>query len=189
MSPSEPTETGHLLRAWQAGDPDALDHLIPRVYDELRVLARRSMSGERESHTLQPTALVHEAFARLVGSGVSFNDRAHFLAIASSTMRRILVDHARARRRQKRGGGWKRVPLHEEALRIEGPDVDVLALDQALDRLSQQDERKAKAVELRYFGGLTDPDLATVLGVSEATVQRDLQMARAWLHRELGPAS
>ncbi len=182
---SDSTPTAQLLLDWRAGQPGALDRLLPRVYDELRGLAYRSMSGERRGHTLQATALVHEAFVRMVDMDVAFNDRAHFLAMAARTMRRILVDHARERGRQKRGGGWSRTTLEKAAIISADPGIDLLALDVALDRLARQDERKAKAIELHYFGGLKYDELAAVLGISEATVHRDLAMARAWLFREL----
>jgi RNA polymerase sigma factor (TIGR02999 family) len=174
-----------LLRAWREGERDALDRLVPLVYDELRRLAGRAMQRERTDHTLQTTALLHEAYLRMLGADVEWEDRAHFYAVAAQTMRRILVDHARARGRDKRGGGSVRVPLEEGLAQAAASTPDVVALDEALSRLSTLDERKAKAVELHYFGGLTYDETARVLGVSPATVDRELRLAKAWLYREL----
>jgi len=180
------SEVTRLLAAWRgSGDEDALDRLIPLVYDELHALAARRLRGERPDHTLQATALVHEAYARLVEGDVRFDDRAHFFALAATAMRRILVDHARHRGRDKRGGGRARVTLNDEiAAAADRPD-DILALDEAIERLAEHDERKARVVELHFFGGLTYAEIAAALEVSEATVDRDLRMAKAWLGNEL----
>ncbi len=180
-----PTEVTRLLSAWRAGDQDALDRLVPLVYDELRALARRRLRAERGDHTLQATALVHEAYARLVGADLDLADRAHFFAVAARTMRRILVDHARGKAREKRGGGAAVVTLSEDVVADDEPGEDLLALDEAIGRLAELSERKAKVVELHYFGGLTYPETAAALDVSEATVDRDLRMAKAWLANEL----
>jgi RNA polymerase sigma factor (TIGR02999 family) len=174
-----------LLVRWRQGDQDALDELLPLVYDEMRRIAGGCMQGERPSHTLQATALVHEAYARLVGMKVVFEDRIHFMAIAARTMRRILVEHARARGRQRRGGGWKRETLDSALVISPELDVDMLALDSALVRLETHDQRKSRAIELHYFGGMSYAEIASALAISEATVHRDLRMAKAWLHREL----
>ncbi len=174
-----------LLRSWREGDPAALDDLLPLVYQELRVIAARSFRGERPDHTLQPTALVHEVFLRLVASDVSWNDRAHFFAIAARLMRRVLVDHARSHGAAKRGGGWVRTTLDEGIALAGAPPQEMLDLDRALVRLAEQDPRAAQAAELHYFGGMSHEETAEVLGVSPATVDRDLRLARAWLQRAL----
>jgi RNA polymerase sigma factor (TIGR02999 family) len=174
-----------LLRAWRQGDQDALDRLMPLVYGELRRRAKRYLLAERVNHTLQPTALVHEAFMRLIKvDDVDWHDRAHFFAIAARNMRRILVDSARARRYEKRGGGAINVTF-DEGLAVDGRSPNLLALDDALDLLTQKDERKARVVELRFFGGLTNDEIASALGVSTDTITRDWQMAKLWLWREL----
>jgi len=182
-----PTEFTALLREWRGGDSQALDRLLPRVYAELRALAAGYLAGERPGHTLQATALVHEAYLRLAGSENPWQDRAHFFAVAAGTMRRILVDHARARSAAKRGGGEAAVTLDEALMVSEGPREDLLLLDSALEKLAAFDPRKSRVVELRYFGGLNAQEIGEVLGIGTATVQRDLRMARAWLHRELDP--
>jgi RNA polymerase sigma factor (TIGR02999 family) len=173
-----------LLHAWRSGQEQALEPLMAHVYGELRRLARRRLRAERPDHTLQPTELVHEAFLRLVGADVDWQDRAHFLAVAASTMRRILVDHARSRGADKRGGGEPAEPLTE---RIPSPQLpsDLAALDDAMRALAEIDPRKGRLVELYFFGGLTFEELGCVLGVSRATAHRELALARAWLHREL----
>lgn len=178
-------EVGQLLIAWKNGDGTALARLMPLVYDELHALASRHLRGERPDHTLQTTALIHEAYLRLVGTDVAWEGRGHFLAVAAQTMRRILVDHARGRSRAKRGGGERPVSLDEALLVSPDRGADVLALDEALARLSTLDERKARAVELHYFGGLTYDETAAALQVSAATVDRELRFAKAWLFREL----
>jgi RNA polymerase sigma factor (TIGR02999 family) len=174
-----------LLRAWRGGDREALDRLMPLVYEELHRLASRSMRGERSDHTLQTTALVHEAYLRLAGAEVEWRDRVHFFATAARVMRRILVDHAKAKRRRKRGGGAKKVSLDQVALVGPEPPQDLLALDEALSRLEARDERKCRVVECRFFAGMTHEETAAALGVSPATVDRELRMAKAWLSREL----
>jgi RNA polymerase sigma factor (TIGR02999 family) len=174
-----------LLRAWRDGDPSALERLTPIVYEELRRRARHRLRSERPDHTLRPTALVHEAYLRLVNlNDVSWHDRAHFFALAAGMMRRILVDQARARRSRKRGGGAPGVTF-DEALAISARAPDVVALDDALEALAQRDARKARVVEMRFFAGLTNEEIARALGVSTDTVTRDWQIARLWLRREL----
>lgn len=174
-----------LLRQCRDGDGSALARVVPLVYQELQQLARRHMARERSSHTLQATALVHEAYARLVEADLDLRDRGHFFAIASSAMRRILVDHARARASMKRGGGAQHETLDEQ---VPGADSDpnVLELDEALERLAAFDARKARIVELHYFGGLSYDEVARAIEVSPATVDRDLRFARAWLKGQLG---
>ena len=160
--------------------------LVPHVYDELRGLAAFHFRNQRPSHTLQPTALVHEAYLRLVDqSEAKWKDRSHFLAIAATMIRRVVVDYARARGREKRGGDMQAVTLSSAGLEALGPSADVLALNQAFEKLSEADAEKARVVELRFFGGLTQREIAAVLDVSERTVERHWQFARAWLHREL----
>ncbi|HEV8498199.1 MAG TPA: ECF-type sigma factor [Gemmatimonadaceae bacterium] len=176
-----------LLRAWGAGEAGASEELVPLVYAELRRQARRVLRREGEGHTLQATALVHEAWLRLDGQhDARWESRTQFLAVAAQTMRRVLVDHARARRALKRGGGGTQVTLGEaDHAAATTDDVDVLALDDALDRLATMDPRKARLVELRYFAGLSMPEAAAALGVSLATVGREWAVARMWLRREL----
>jgi RNA polymerase sigma factor (TIGR02999 family) len=176
-----------LLRAWGAGDAGASDELVPLVYAELRRQAQRALRREGEGHTLQPTALVHEAWLRLDGQhDASWESRSQFLAVAAQMMRRVLVDHARTRRALKRGGGDTFVTLSDATHVLATPDeVDVIALDDALGRLALMDPRKARLVELRYFAGLSIPQAAAAVGVSQATVIREWAVARAWLRREL----
>ena len=192
MRPGSTHMVTDLLRAWAAGDQAALDELLPLVYDELRRQARRFMRAQPPGHTLQTTALVHEAYLRLVGqSHVDWQSRAHFLGVASKAMRSILVDHARARGAAKRGGSARAVTLDEGGGVADAGSqrgVDVLALDEALARLAELDSRKSQLVELRYFGGLGIEEAAAVLGVSPATVKREWTTARAWLRRELSVA-
>ncbi|MFM9995663.1 MAG: sigma-70 family RNA polymerase sigma factor [Phycisphaerales bacterium] len=178
-----------LLDRAQRGDRTATDELFPLVYDELRALAARTLDGERIGHTLQPTALVNEAYLRLVGpADAGWQSRAHFFGAAAKAIRRILTDHARTKGRLKRGGGRAggRIPL-DEAL-VVGDDTvpDLVALDEALERLGAMDAQKARVVELRFFAGLSVEDVARALGVSESTVARDWRFARVWLHKELG---
>jgi RNA polymerase sigma factor (TIGR02999 family) len=181
------SEVSRLLVAWRRGDERALDRLMPLVYEELRRLARIQMHSERTDHTLQTTGLVLEAYLRLCGADVAWEGRVHFLAVAATVMRRVLVDHARSRGRAKRGGGADVVALDEAlAPSPERPEA-VIALDEAIGRLSALDERKARAVELHFFGGLTYDETAEALGVSPATVDRELRLAKAWLYRELRP--
>lgn len=174
-----------LLAAWSEGDPSAGDRLVAVLYDELRRLAGRAMRKERPDHTLQPTALVNEAYLRLVRAEVSYRDRTHFYAIAARVMRQVLVDHARRKGRQKRGGDVARVTLEEGFVAGDGPEPDLLALDEALEELASHQPRKARVIELFYFGGLTAEEVAEVVEVSVATVNRDLRMARAWLYDAL----
>ncbi len=173
-----------LLIEWREGDPRAFETLVPLVYDELRRLARLQMRGQGTDHTLQPTALVNEAYGRLVGLELDWQDRTHFFSMAARTMRRVLVDHARAQRAAKRGAGAVQVSLQDFHAQSETP-FDLLAVDEALERLAGQDERAAKVVELYYFAGMTCPEIAAVLEVSRATAERDLRFARSWLRREL----
>jgi RNA polymerase sigma-70 factor (ECF subfamily) len=189
MDANSPADVTVLLRRWSEGDERALERLLPLVYDQLKGVAHRRLEGERTGHTLQTTALVHEAYARMVGADLRWQDRAHFFALAARTMRRILVDYARARMADKRGGSADPVSL--DALTVEiagadGIDADVLALHAALERLEAQDPRKARVVEAHVFGGLTYEETAEALGISAATVDRDLRLAKAWLTRELG---
>jgi RNA polymerase sigma factor (TIGR02999 family) len=177
-----------LLVAWSKGDERALEALTPLVYDELRRLARSYMRQERSGHTLQSTALVHEAFLRLIDQRVQWNSRAHFFGIAAQMMRRILVDHAKAQSTAKRGAGALRIELDEGLATAPSRDVDLLALDEALERLTKLDPQRSRIVELRFFGGLSNEESAEVLGVSPATIQRQWAGARAWLFHELKTA-
>ena len=180
-----PGEVTELLQRWSGGDREALEKLLPLVYEELKRLAAGYMRREPRDHTLQPTAVVHEAFLKLVEQkDVSWQNRAHFLGVAAQAMRRILVDHARRRRADKRGGGEK--PLSIEVETPQGtPAVDLLALDLALSNLAAIDAEKARVVELRYFAGLTVDETAAVLGSSPSTVAREWRAAKSWLYREL----
>lgn len=175
-----------LLQAWSAGDQSALDRLVPLVHAELRRVASRYMRRERMGHTLQTTALIHEAYIRLVDArGINWRNRAHFFAISARVMRRVLVDIARERGYRKRGGGERRVPLDEAMLVADTPDGDLIALDDALNALAEVDARKSRAIELRFFGGLSIEEAALVLEVSPETVKRDCRLAKAWLLRWL----
>ena len=180
-------EISRLLQAWRGGNRKALDDLLPLVYDELHRQARRFLRRERHNHTLQPTALIHETYLKLVEqSRVSWQNREHFFAISANVMRRILVNYANARRRKKRGGSAEILDLDESMLVIsENAEVDLLGLDEALTRLGRMDKQQEQIVELRYFSGLTIEETAEVLGVSPATIKRDWKMTKAWLHREL----
>jgi RNA polymerase sigma-70 factor, ECF subfamily len=179
-------EVTQLLLAWSQGEQEALQKLMPLVHAELSRLAHHYMSGERTGHTLQTTALVNEAYLRLVDSSqVRWQNRAHFFAVSAQLMRRILVDFARSRNYLKRGGGAQQVVLDEAMLISQGPDIDVVLLDDALSALSAVDPRKAQSVELRFFGGLTEEEAAEVLKVSPETVRRDLRLAKAWLLRKM----
>jgi RNA polymerase sigma factor (TIGR02999 family) len=183
---SGPAQITGLLRAWSDGDPNAFAALVPLVEAELRRLARVYMARERRDHTLQATALVNEAFVRLIGAQhVRWQDRGHFLAIAARLMRRVLVDHARARGFQKRGGGDCKVSLDDAFLVSPALDVDVLALDRALAALDAVDPRKTRVIEMRYFGGMTVEETADALHVSADTVKRDWRLAKLWLLRHL----
>ena len=188
MSPNLPQEQAtRLLIDWGSGDPDAARGLMPLVYDELRHLARSYLRRERPDHTLQATALVHEAYLRLVDQTVTtWQNRAHFLGVAAQVMRRILVDHARRYRAEKRGGEWEKLQLDAEEV---GPNetrsVNLVALDDALQDLARFDARQSQVVEMRFFGGLTNEEVGEVLAISPRTVKREWRMARAWLHREV----
>ena len=176
-----------LLAQWGRGDEAALDRLVSLVHHELHQIARRHMARERGDHTLQPTALVNETYLRLVDAkNVTWHDRAHFLAVCAQVMRRVLVDHARARRSQKRGGDAPMVAFDDTLVGAEIRRPDVVALDDALDELAQFDARKSRVVELRCFGGLTVEETAAVVNVSQDTVMRDWKLAKAWLQRQLG---
>ena len=181
-----PKEVTGLLQAWRGGDEAAFAQLLPLVYDELRRLAGRYMRRERVDHTLQASALVHEAYLKLVEhEGIEWQNRAHFFALAAQAMRRVLVDHARSRNYQKRGGQLHHVELEEAATVAEERAAEVVALDDALQSLAEIDARKARVVELRYFGGLSVEETAEVLGVSVPTVMRDWTSAKLWLRRAM----
>ena len=177
-----------LLAAWAAGQPEAANRLVPVIYQHLRRRAAAYLRGERRSHTLQPTALVHEAYMRLVDQHpIVWQNRAQFFGVASQMMRRILVDHARRRNAHKRSGQWTRISVTGGALPGPAPDFDVLALDELLVRLAAFDLRKSRVVELRYFGGLTPEETACALDIAPRTVEREWRAARAWLHSQLTP--
>jgi len=175
------------LKAWSGGDREAADRLMMLVYDEMRRLAASYLRQQRSDHTLQPTALVHEAYMKLIDvSQVNWQDRAHFFAVAAQTMRHILVDHARAVAADKRGGGAQKITLNEAVSFSNQPqNVDLLALDEALQKLAEQDATQSRIVELRFFGGLTVEETAEVLRISPATVKREWSTARAWLFRRM----
>lgn len=186
MSAHSPKEVTRLLLAWNDGDESALDQLIPLVHEELHSLARRYMGRERSGHTLQTTALVNEAYLRLIDAGrVRWQNRAHFFAVAAQLMRRILVDFARQRANLKRGGGAERLALDEALVVAPERGADLVELDEALERLAGLSPRQGRVVELRYFGGLNEEEIAEVLKVSPRTVRADWSLARAWLYREL----
>ena len=181
-----PDDVTRLLLDWSNGDQEALDKLMPLVYAELRQMARRYMRAERTDHTLQTTALVHEAYMRLVNQNrVTWKNRAHFFAIAAQMMRRILVDHARSYRYDKRGGGAIKLSLDEAAVLSSEQAAEMIALDQALVGLEKVDARKSRVVELKFFGGLTTDEAAEILEVSKRTVESDWNFAQAWLYREM----
>lgn len=186
-TPDDRTEVTVLLQRWSAGEEGVLDRLIPLVYDHLRAVAHRRLRSEATGHTLQTTDLVHEAYARIVDADVSFQNRAHFYALAARAMRRVLVDSARARRAAKRGGGVEPVPLAVAAVELaDGRDAEgILDLHEALERLELQDPRKARVIEAHVFAGMTRDEIAEAVGISTPTVDRDLRVARAWLAREL----
>ena len=186
MDTPSPKDLTSLLADWSKGDRQALDRLMPIVYDELRSLAGRYLRRERADHTLQPTALVNEAYMRLVDQrSVHWQNRAHFFGVAAQMMRRILVDHAKGHRREKRGGGARKVSLDEAIELSDERADDLVAIDQALTALAQFDERKSRVVELRYFGGLSVEETAEVLKVSVNTVLRDWKLAKAWLYSQV----
>lgn len=189
--PDSPSPVTDLLARWRSGDREALDALMPLVYQELRRIARHYLQRERADHTLQSTALVHEAYVRLVGNNPpEWRNRAHFFGVAARLMRQILVDHARVQRADKRGGGAFKLSLDEGLVGAPGKDLDLLDLDNALRGLAQLDPQQSQVVELRFFAGLSIEDTAEVLGISPATVKRDWATARAWLQREMtrGPS-
>jgi RNA polymerase sigma factor (TIGR02999 family) len=181
------TQATNMLERLKSGDSSAADRLLPLVYDEMHELAHQWLRRNRRDHTLQPTALVHEVYLRLVGAqSVAWQNRAHFMAVAAKAMRQILIDHARRRQAAKRGGGeWRRVSLADADEKSPLPDADLIALDEALDRLAELNERQARIVELRYLAGLSVKETAHVMDVSMRTVKSDWRMARAWLSREL----
>jgi RNA polymerase sigma factor (TIGR02999 family) len=182
----QPSNVTRLLVDWSNGDVQARDKLMSAVYDELRRMARRYMSSENPGHTLQPTALVHDAYLRLVDQSlVKWQNRAHFFGVAAQIIRHILVDHARERHALKRGGASFKVTLTEDVIAAEQVDLDLVRLDEALGRLAALDSRQGRIVELRFFGGLSIEETAAVLNVSPATVKREWTTARAWLNREL----
>lgn len=181
-----PHEVTQLLKAWSAGDEEALEKLTPLVYRQLHKIAKRYMAGERSGHTLQTTALVNEAYLRLVDCGrVNWQDRAHFFAVSAQLMRRILIDFARSRGYLKRGAAAPHITLEEAPLVSNEPDVNLVALDDAMNALSRVDERKSRVVELKFFGGLSVEETAEVLHVSSDTVVRDWRLAKIWLLREM----
>jgi RNA polymerase sigma factor (TIGR02999 family) len=186
---ADPPDVTALLHAWRGGSSVARDQLMPLVYQELHRRAAVYLRRERRDHTLQPTALIHEAYLRLIKQDrAAWHNRAQFFGVASEMMRRILVDHARGGRMAKRSGRWLKVTLDDRLAQDRPPDIDVLALDQALTRLSELDPRKSRIAELRFFGGLSLEETGHVLGISIATVERDWQVARAWLYTAMkGP--
>jgi RNA polymerase sigma factor (TIGR02999 family) len=189
---SNPGEKGEakitqMLREWSDGKPDALDDLMPLVYDELHRQAARYLRKERPGHTLQTTALINEAYLKLAGGrDVDWQDRNHFFAVAAVAMRRILVDHARTKYREKRGGDNTRLSLDSAGqIAVDDKGIDLISLDEALEKLAERDKQQVRVVELRYFSGLSLEETAEALGISRSTVAREWEMARAWLHREL----
>jgi RNA polymerase sigma factor (TIGR02999 family) len=178
-----------LLTAWREGEPQALTRLTPLIYEELRRLAHGFMRGERAGHTLQATAIVHEAFMRLVQSNVSVQDRTHLFALVSRLMRHVLVDYSKARSSDKRGSGLHDVALDEIEAPAQERPLDVVALDEALERLARVEPRLAQVLELFYFGGLTYDEIAVAVGISTATVHRDIRLGRAWLLNKIGGSS
>lgn len=190
ISDRPPGEITELLAEWRAGNPAALERLMPLVYEALKRIARAHLSNERRNHTLTPTELVHEAYLRLSGlEQMDWRDRTHFFALAATTMRRILVDHARTRHRAKRGGQALHVDLHEATALAEPTAQGICDFDLAIEQLAKLDAQKARLVELRCFAGLTMEEIAVVLSCSTATATRHWRLARAWLHRQLQPAS
>ena len=190
MTAPSPQKVTELLKAWGNGEQQALDQLIPLVYTELHRLAHRYMGRERIAHTLQPTALIHEVYERLIDlKHVSWQNRAHFFGVSAQVMRRILVDYARSRRYSKRGGEWRQIPLNEAVAVFRDRQTDTVALDDALRALADIDPRKSRVVEMRFFGGLSIKEVAEVLNVSQETVLRDWRLAKVWLLRELSQGS
>ncbi len=190
MPGSSSSQVTELLVRWRGGDREALDSLLPLVYDELRRIARHYLQGERPGHTLQSTALVNEAYVRMVAQDFpQWQNRAHFFAVAAQLMRQILVDHARSHRASKRGGNVYKVSLDEAEEQPLATDVDIIALDDALKNLAEMDLQQSRVVELKFFAGLSIEDTAEVLNISPSTVKRDWITARAWLYRELDRSS
>jgi len=187
MASAAPKTLTELLLASSQGDQNALDEVMPVVYDELRRLARSYMRRERPGHTLQTTVLVHEGYLRLLGLDANWANRSHFFGIAAKMMRRILLDHAKSHGRAKRGGGAVKVTLDEPAIYSKAPDMDLVAVDEALQRLEQVDQQRAQIVELRFFGGLSAEEISKVMNLSTATINRQWAGARAWLYHELKP--
>ena len=186
MTTPQPNEITTWLRQWSHGDRSAFDHLMPVVYEELRKLARAYLRREREEHTLQPTALINEAYLRLIRQDLpEWQSRRHFYGVAAQLMRQILVEHARARAANKRGGGGPKLALDEALTLTEENAADLVALNDALDAMARFDERKVRIIELRYFGGLSLEETASALGLSVATIGHEMRLARAWLRREM----
>ena len=189
--PPDKTPVTELLQQWSRGDRRALDHLLPIIHDDLRDLARRRLRSLPPGSSMQATALVNEVYLRLVDAGrLNFRDRAHFFAISATLMRQVVIDAARSRGREKRGGGWQRIALDDSEIPSLDGDQSLLALDEAMERLAVADKRKAQVVEMRFFGGMTNGEIAEFVGVSVDTVKRDWSFARLWLAREIkGSAS
>lgn len=185
MSEDSAASVTQLLQRWRAGDQQALNRLMSTLYRELHRIASSRMKSERDGHTLQATALVNEAYLRLVDAEISWQDRTHFIAVMATTMRRVLIDHAKTKRRDKRGADLIRVTLDDQVAGSLPGDVDLFELSSALDKLSQLDPRKCQVIELHFFGGLTYDEAAEALGISAATMHRELRLAKAWLAREL----
>jgi RNA polymerase sigma factor (TIGR02999 family) len=189
MAPGDPDITT-LLVSWRAGDPDALNRLLTVIRRELRAIARRHLAGERRDDSMEASSLLHEALLRLLSARqIDWQSRAHFFGVVSQVMRHVLVDHARRKRRLKRGGPIRDAPIDAATALTSDQLEEVIAVDLALQRLAQRDERKSKVFEMRFFGGLTVEETASALGISENTVIRDWSFARAWLRRELGATS
>ena len=178
-----------MLQQWRGGDQQAADELLPLVYEELRKVAARLMRAERPGHTLSPTALVHEAYVRLAGADIPWQDRAHFFALSATLMRRILVDHAKQRGRQKRGGGAEAISLDSAVAVSENLDDRLVLIDEALTKLSALDTRKGRMIELLFFGGLTYEETAEVMDLSPATLYREMKFAKAWILREVAAST
>ncbi|HEY9052393.1 MAG TPA: sigma-70 family RNA polymerase sigma factor [Gammaproteobacteria bacterium] len=182
---AEVNQITQMLNSWRAGDNQALKRLIPLVHDNLHQLANKYMRNESPGHTLQATALVNEAFLKLCDNSISWQSRAHFIAIAARAMRQILVDHAKSKHRQKRGGHDVQVTLHEALIADDQSELDMLDMEEALNNLAKVDERKAKIIEMNIFGGMTYEEIGVVLDISPATVDRELRFSKAWLQRAL----
>jgi RNA polymerase sigma factor (TIGR02999 family) len=187
--PGEAKSVTRLLKDWRHGDGQALEQLIPAVYQSLHQMAGRCLRAERPGNTLSSTALVHEAYLRLVEADVDWQDRVHFYAVSARVMRRILIDHAKEQGRAKRGGGGEKVPIDEAVIVGASSSDTLLELDAALTRLAARDQRKSDIIEMLFFGGLTYDEVGEALGISRATVDRELRLAKAWLHRELSSSA